>query len=72
MSAQPDPHSVQNPKDTNNASPPSSQQRETSPPAIRILRSEDILAGQREVQILHEGETYRLRVTRRGKLILQK
>ncbi|MCS7021745.1 MAG: hemin uptake protein HemP [Gemmataceae bacterium] len=43
-----------------------------STPAPRTLHSEDILAGQREVYILHHGEIYRLRVTRRGKLILQK
>jgi hemin uptake protein HemP len=41
---------------------------ETSAP----LRSEDILRGKREVKIAHEGVTYRLLVTRNGKLILQK
>jgi len=40
--------------------------------AVRTLRSEDLLAGQREVFIVHRGEVYRLRVTRRGKLILHK
>jgi len=36
------------------------------------LRSEELLGGRREVQILHEGQIYRLLVTRNGKLILQK
>lgn len=48
----------------------SSGDRDTAP--SRTLRSEEILAGHREVRILHQGEVYRLRVTRRGKLILQK
>jgi len=37
-----------------------------------VIRSEDLLQGRREIQILHEGEVYRLLVTRNGKLILQK
>ena len=36
------------------------------------IDSSEILAGQREVQIVHAGETYRLLVTRNNKLILQK
>ena len=43
-----------------------------SMPAVRILRSEDLLAGEKEVLILHGDEAYRLRCTRSGKLILQK
>jgi hemin uptake protein HemP len=71
MLTPPDPNSA---RDLNETHTPQSsfRQRESVPPSTRVLRSEDILAGQREVQILHEGETYRLRVTRRGKLILQK
>jgi hemin uptake protein HemP len=73
MPVPPDPRSARpNAKDTQETPPSSDRQPETSPAARRVLRSEDILAGQREVQILHEGEMYRLRVTRRGKLILQK
>lgn len=37
-----------------------------------VVESLDLFHGQREVCILHEGERYRLRITRRGKLILQK
>lgn len=43
----------------------------TNPPPRRI-RSEEILHGDVEVLIDHQGETYRLRKTRNGKLILQK
>lgn len=38
----------------------------------RIVKSDDILAGQVEVQIEHKGAIYRLRVTRQDKLILTK
>ena len=38
----------------------------------RPLRSDDLLAGEREVAILHNDETYRLRLTAAGKLILTK
>lgn len=32
----------------------------------------DILRGRRRVNLLHEGEVYRLQVTRQGKLLLTK
>lgn len=38
----------------------------------RVFSSEDIFAGQNEVEIQHQGESYRLRITRNGKLILHK
>ena len=38
----------------------------------RLIRSEELLAGTQEVLIEHDGQTYRLRLTRRGKLILHK
>ena len=41
-------------------------------PRQRMLTSDDILAGAKEVLISHYGEVYRLRVTRNGKLILGK
>ncbi|HMO35729.1 MAG TPA: hemin uptake protein HemP [Gemmatales bacterium] len=37
-----------------------------------VLDSVQLFHGQRELCILHEGQSYRLRITRRGKLILQK
>ena len=48
----------------------------TTPPCLPeadiILRSEELFAAKTEIVILHNGERYRLRLTRRGKLILQK
>lgn len=38
----------------------------------RMVSSEDILRGDKEVIILHHGEPYRLRATRNGKLVLGK
>ncbi len=38
----------------------------------RELDSHDLLGGARELLIRHNGESYRLRVTRLGKLILTK
>lgn len=40
--------------------------------APRTLLSQDLLQGQVEVLISHGDEIYRLRLTRSGKLILQK
>ncbi|MGD9648936.1 MAG: hemin uptake protein HemP [Pirellulales bacterium] len=42
------------------------------PLEARVLRSDEILDGRREVIIEHGSEIYRLRLTRNGKLILQK
>ena len=38
----------------------------------RIVRSEELLHGERELIILHGSQMYRLIETRNGKLILQK
>ena len=38
----------------------------------RTLNSADLLRGDQEVLIQHDEKTYRLRVTRNGKLILVK
>lgn len=40
--------------------------------SITVLSSEDLLDGGAEVAIEHNGELYRLRHTRQGKLILTK
>jgi hemin uptake protein HemP len=37
-----------------------------------VIPAEQIFGERREVWIEHNGERYRLRITRRGKLILQK
>jgi len=39
---------------------------------VTVFRSADLFAGQQEVLIEHAGGVYRLRITRSGKLILQK
>lgn len=41
-------------------------------PGVRAVTSEELFQGQRELLIVHAGETYRLRLTRNGKLILNK
>lgn len=38
----------------------------------RSVRSDALLQGQNHVSIVHNGETYQLRATRLGKLILTK
>jgi hemin uptake protein HemP len=40
--------------------------------AVTTYESEALLHGQREVLIRHGDETYRLRLTKQGKLILYK
>lgn len=42
------------------------------PTGIRSIPSEDLLQGDRQIVIIHHGETYRLLVTRNDKLLLQK
>ena len=53
-----------------------SQAASPSPCAVpgspRIVTSETILAGEREIVITHGTEVYRLRITSNGKLILTK
>lgn len=43
-----------------------------TPGAEKILRSEKIFEGRREIIILHGDSRYRLQVTKAGKLILIK
>lgn len=38
----------------------------------KVVQTQELFQGEREIYIEHEGERYRLRITRRGKLILQK
>lgn len=40
--------------------------------APRVVPSQDLLGGQKTVEILHNGLLYRLQATRLGKLILTK
>lgn len=53
-------------------SSPNPLPRSPAPPASSVIRSEALLGGQKEILIEHAGEMYRLRLTRNGKLILQK
>jgi len=57
-------------------SPPAAGPPAPRTPAVRtvtpVIRSADLLQGGGEVHILHNGDTYRLTVTRAGKLILHK
>ena len=39
---------------------------------IRMVESTDIFLGQTEIMIKHEGVIYRMKITRQGKLILNK
>jgi hemin uptake protein HemP len=44
-----------------------------TPPAVRkVLRSEELFGSSREIMIRHNGQEYRLLVTKNGKLILIK
>jgi hemin uptake protein HemP len=43
-----------------------------SAPDRRVLASDELFRGRREILIRHEREEYRLRITRAGKLILTK
>lgn len=39
---------------------------------VPIVKSRDLFAGRTEICIEHEGAIYRLKITRQGKLILNK
>jgi hemin uptake protein HemP len=41
-------------------------------PKLRRLKVSDLLAGDREAILEHDGQEYRLRITANGKLILTK
>ena len=55
-----------------------SQQRDSNPKTDsradepRVIDADTLFQGKREIAIEHEGVRYRLRITRRNKLILQK
>lgn len=55
---------------TRNPTPPDPRDNGRPPAAARTLDSRDLLRGEPELRILHEGREYRLRVTRQRKLIL--
>ena len=45
---------------------------EIRPAERKVLRSEELFGASREITIRHNGQEYRLQVTRNGKLILIK
>lgn len=55
------------PLDTKSQESPANQRQEDV-----VLQASQLFGDRREVWIEHNGERYRLRITRRGKLILQK
>jgi hemin uptake protein HemP len=55
---------------TGNAAPASSESSGNG--NERVVRSETLLQGRSHISITHNGETYQLRATRLGKLILTK
>jgi len=48
------------------------QKIEIRPAERKVLRSEELFGASREITIRHNGQEYRLQVTRNGKLILIK
>lgn len=52
--------------------PPVRMLEEGVAPEILSVQSTDLLQGHSEVLIVHGADTYRLRLTRNGKLILHK
>jgi len=59
-------------KDDTLRRPGNSQPEHSAPKTARRLMSEDIFAGDIEVEIDHNGKLYRMRRTSLGKLILTK
>jgi len=52
--------------------PPLGDRDNAPDPAAPVVASGELLGTSRELTILHGQETYRLRLTRHGKLILTK
>lgn len=53
------------------AAKPSSEEQ-NQPTSCKVVTAESLFEGEREIVIEHGGEKYRLRITRRNRLILQK
>ena len=60
------------PIDQGPANMPEASRARTHAADLRVLNSVELLAGATEVIIAHNGESYRLRCTSNGKLILTK
>jgi hemin uptake protein HemP len=64
-------HALRTPADCGSDSAPGSQQCTHAAPST-IVQSEELLKGQRALEIRHNGMLYRLQATKLGKLILTK
>lgn len=67
-----DPKLTQNHREPGACPSPVSPSASASPTQSPVVDSRELLGGKQELQISHEGEVYRLRVTRNGRLILNK
>ena len=54
------------------ASTPAPHLSQPAGSATKSLESRDLMQGRSQIEIVHRGEIYRLRITRQGKLILTK
>ena len=56
------------------AEPADAPKGSVSPAAreVRVLDAAELFRGGKEIAILHEGAVYRMKITRQGKLILNK
>jgi hemin uptake protein HemP len=57
---------------SSNEQPPAQKPATPVDPSAKIISAEQLFSGRREICIDHGGIRYRLRITRRNKLILQK
>lgn len=60
------------PADPHVPEPPDDLPRISLPQSFKMFRSEELFQGHRVICIEHSGSVYRLQITSRGKLILQK
>ncbi|MBN9031977.1 MAG: hemic uptake protein hemP [Rhizobiales bacterium 63-7] len=58
------------------ADAPDAPEAPVSPAALprdmRVIEAAELFRGGKEIAILHEGSVYRMKITRQGKLILNK
>ena len=52
--------------------PQAGEERRPYDRMVRVVTSESLFRGSHEIGIEHEGSMYRLKITRQGKLILNK
>jgi hemin uptake protein HemP len=57
---------------TSTAKPAAERANGSGETSDRVVRSDALLQGHSHISIVHNGETYQLRATRLGKLILTK